>query len=195
VFSILGFIRFVPEFTSVVYGNGLHGSLCRREGLNMPLAYWSLLFTLSKFVELGDTIFIVLRKRPLVFLQWYHHAITLNAAWNMVPYLEPISRWYAFMNYGVHSLMYPYFALKAVDVHIPKKVANCITIAQLSQMVIGLTINIYTILVISTGAGDCIRHTNSIKMFVTVYGSFTLLFGELLYKALFGSSKKQIKAE
>lgn len=79
VFSIVGFIRYIPEFSHVLYNSGLHGSLCRREGLNMTVGYWSLLFTLSKFVELGDTVFIVLRKRPLVFLQWYHHAITLNA--------------------------------------------------------------------------------------------------------------------
>lgn len=58
IFSIFGFIRFIPEAVSVITNSGLHGSLCQREGLNMPLAYWSLLFTLSKYVELGDTVFI-----------------------------------------------------------------------------------------------------------------------------------------
>lgn len=192
IFSIIGVIRYTPEFMSVVSNGGIHASLCRREGLNEPLAYWSLLFTLSKFVELGDTLFLVFRKRELVFLQWYHHAITLNAVWLMVPYLEPISRWYAFMNYGVHSLMYPYFALKAIDVHIPRKFANLITCTQLMQMVAGLMVNLYTIVVISAG-GDCIRHPNSVKMFLTVYGSFTLLFGELLYKTMFAPNKKRSK--
>ena len=41
IFSILGFVRFVPEFMNVLFNHGVHGSLCRREGLNMPLAYWS----------------------------------------------------------------------------------------------------------------------------------------------------------
>lgn len=41
IFSIIGFIRFIPEAVSVVMNSGIHGSLCRREGLNMPLAYWS----------------------------------------------------------------------------------------------------------------------------------------------------------
>lgn len=79
IFSIFGFIRYVPEFAVVLWQSGFHGSLCRREGLNVPVGFWSLLFTLSKLVELGDTIFIVLRKRPLIFLQWYHHAITFIA--------------------------------------------------------------------------------------------------------------------
>jgi elongation of very long chain fatty acids protein 6 len=31
---------------------------------------WTFLFCMSKLAELGDTIFIVLRKRPLIFLHW-----------------------------------------------------------------------------------------------------------------------------
>jgi hypothetical protein len=32
--------------------------------------FWALMFVLSKVPELGDTIFIVLRKQPLIFLHW-----------------------------------------------------------------------------------------------------------------------------
>lgn len=31
---------------------------------------WAFLFVLSKIVELGDTAFLVLRKRPIIFLHW-----------------------------------------------------------------------------------------------------------------------------
>ena len=46
------------------------------------LGLWVLLFALSKVAELGDTIFIVLRKQNLIFLHWYHHILTLIHCWN-----------------------------------------------------------------------------------------------------------------
>ena len=33
-------------------------------------------------MELGDTVFIVLRKTNLIFLHWYHHIATLIYCWN-----------------------------------------------------------------------------------------------------------------
>lgn len=56
--------------------------------------------------------------------------------------MEPIARWYAILNYGVHSLMYPYFAARAIGIKVPLKVANLITTLQFAQMVIGLGINV-----------------------------------------------------
>ena len=58
----------------------------RKKNVEMILFHvsglWVILMTLSKLVELGDTIFIVLRKQPLVFLHWYHHISTLIYCWN-----------------------------------------------------------------------------------------------------------------
>jgi len=38
-------------------------------------------FCFSKLPELIDTVFIVLRKQPLIFLHWYHHASVLIYCW------------------------------------------------------------------------------------------------------------------
>lgn len=73
------------------------------------------------FIKTRDSLtkfklyFAVLRKRPLIFLQWYHHVVTMSSVWILGPMVEPICRWYMVLNYGVHSLMYPYFAFK-VDI-------------------------------------------------------------------------------
>merc|ERR1712127_1141715 len=42
---------------------------------------WTILFVLSKFAELWDTFFIVVHKKPLIFLHWYHHITVLLYCW------------------------------------------------------------------------------------------------------------------
>ena len=41
---------------------------------------WMSFFTVSKIFELGDTFFVVVRKRPLILLHWYHHVTVLCVA-------------------------------------------------------------------------------------------------------------------
>ena len=50
---------------------------------NKVSGFWATMFVLSKVPELGDTIFIVLRKQPLIFLHWYHHATVLVYSWSV----------------------------------------------------------------------------------------------------------------
>jgi hypothetical protein len=44
-------------------------------------AEWLFFFNVSKLFEFVDTVFIVLRKRPLMFLHYYHHIVTLGFCW------------------------------------------------------------------------------------------------------------------
>lgn len=73
--------------------------------------FWYNAFILSKIPELFDTIFIVLRSKPLVALQWYHHIATLAFCYG-TSYLQcDVFAYFFFMNYFVHMFMYFYFGL------------------------------------------------------------------------------------
>ena len=89
------------------------------------LALWGWLMTLSKVVELGDTIFIVLRKSQLSFLHWYHHITVLVYTWYAItPRPSALSIWFSSMNYTVHTIMYTYYALRASGYKIFSRVAK-----------------------------------------------------------------------
>ena len=59
-----------------------------------------------QIVELGDSYFLVLRKRPLTFLQYYHHALTLIYCWGVYAEEPVYNRIGTLFNLAVHSVMY-----------------------------------------------------------------------------------------
>ena len=77
-------------------------------------ALWTWLFVLSKLPELVDTVFIVLRKQKLIFLHWYHHITVLIYCWYSFSQYTAPARWFVVMNFIVHSIMYTYYAFKAL---------------------------------------------------------------------------------
>ncbi|CAI2166284.1 17373_t:CDS:2 [Funneliformis geosporum] len=46
------------------------------------LFYVTYVYYLSKFDELLDTVILVLKKKPIIFLHWYHHAIVILMVWS-----------------------------------------------------------------------------------------------------------------
>jgi hypothetical protein len=72
---------------SLIYtqcSGGIYATYCgcyEAPELSRGLTFWAYLFYLSKYYELFDTVFLVLRKRPLTFLHVYHHAIVMPMCW------------------------------------------------------------------------------------------------------------------
>lgn len=109
-------------------------------GGNQSMNPWIFLFGLSKIPELLDTFFIVLRKRPLVFLHYYHHVVTMIYCWHGLGLQVPSGGWFAAMNLVIHTLMYAYYAACAYGARFSKATRLSITSLQILQMVLGIAI-------------------------------------------------------
>lgn len=141
LFSLLGSYFMLPEMLSVL-GQSFHHSVCFAS-VQERAQYWMWLFALSKIVELGDTLFIVLRKQQLIFLHWFHHVLALVYTWYSVSQNISLGRWFVTMNYVVHTLMYSYYAARSLQWRVPRLVAMTITSLQIIQMVLGFYVSLY----------------------------------------------------
>jgi len=192
IFSICGFARVFPEFLHTLTTRGFYDSICNTSFVeeNKVSSFWTWLFTLSKMPELGDTVFIVLRKQQLIFLHWYHHLTVLVYVFYCFSQFTSCARWFMTMNYFVHSLMYTYFALRAMRVRVPKVVAMIITSLQLVQMVVGCAVNYFAFKFKENGM-PCAVSDNNLFYSSLMYSSYFVLFARFFYKAYFCKSERK----
>ncbi|XP_044752823.1 elongation of very long chain fatty acids protein 6-like [Coccinella septempunctata] len=176
-FSIMGTVRTVPELVHTLTTRGIQSSICDKSfnTTDEVTRVWSFLFVLSKVLELFDTVFVVLRKHPLILLHWYHHITTLVYCWWTYTDMVSTGRWFYVMNFFIHSLMYSYYALRGLGYKIPKQVSICITSLQILQMMVGCLVNVYGLIQIQKGIECETTHLN-IFFSLVLYLSFFILF-------------------
>lgn len=183
-FSIFGAFRSVPELLWILNRpKGFHHSVCYPSwGQNQAWQLWTFLFVTSKALELGDTVFIVLRKQPLIFLHWYHHVTVLLYSWYSYSEFIAPARWYVTTNFVIHSFMYSYYFLRAMRVWIPKPIAVAITSLQIVQMIVGVTVNVHAYFAKQKGEA-CDVSDQNIQLSLIMYGSYFVLFARFFYQA------------
>ncbi|XP_032358141.1 elongation of very long chain fatty acids protein 6 [Etheostoma spectabile] len=141
IFSIIGALRTGLYMLHVLTAHGFRQSVCDISFYSAPVSkFWAYAFVLSKAPELGDTVFIILRKQRLIFLHWYHHITVLLYSWYSYKDQVAGGGWFMTMNYVVHSLMYTYYAARAAGLRVPRPCAMVITATQILQMVMGLAV-------------------------------------------------------
>jgi elongation of very long chain fatty acids protein 6 len=183
VFSILGTISILPSLAATTYHFGFGYSVCKSHGVYTPhVGVWGFAFVISKIVEFGDTFFLVVRKRPIMFLHWYHHITVLMFSWYCLGQgVIGMGHWFSTVNYFVHSLMYTYYSIAAGGIRLPSGIAKAVTIIQLLQMVVGIIVNI-TICLYKDIYDFCEFDVKVLWFGVAIYSSYALLFGHYFYQ-------------
>ena len=184
-FSLIGAIRTVPHLLYNVTNKSLEETICVAPEFDWgagATGLWVGLFIFSKLPELIDTVFIVIRKKPLIFLHWYHHVTVLLYCWHAY-YTEAGSGLYFIaMNYSVHAVMYGYYALSAMKV-LPKWFpAHIITFFQISQMFVGTFICGASWYYVTQTDRPCHNDLSNLIAGAVMYGSYLYLFVEFAIK-------------
>lgn len=139
--------------------------------------------------ELLDTFFIVIHKKKLIFLHWYHHVSVLLYCWHSYVYKAPLGILFCVMNYAVHSIMYAYYGLMAL--HLKPKWLNpiIITAAQISQMVVGVAsmaaANYLLFFKLNPADDTCYMSTENNVAALVMYGSYLVLFVQFFFGRYF----------
>lgn len=182
VYSALTVLRGLPAFYYLAT-NPLKDSLCldptRLYGGSNDL--WIALFILSKFAELFDTVFIVLQKKPLIVLHWWHHISVLLYCWVAYQERTPSGAFFGPVNACVHSIMYFYYFLMAIKMKPKWFNPICITIFQIAQMIMGVFVSVASLYYHLTEK-SCVVTSKTMWAAFLMYLSYLLLFGSFFYK-------------
>lgn len=154
---------------------GFHDSLClnRHYGLHEGTSWAFAMMGYSKVAELVDTVFLVLRRKPVMLLHWYHHLTVLLYVWySQVAAQTNAHIVFTVMNCFVHSLMYSYYAAAAIGIFFP--FPQLLTVLQILQMVVG-TYTVYA-------SGACPEHSGLWWAGIIMYLSYFALFTKFFYE-------------
>ncbi|CAG0903284.1 unnamed protein product [Cyprideis torosa] len=188
-FSIYAVYRFTIYMFLEGWKYGYYQMVCRGRLTSPDQALWEVIFISSKVVEFGDTFFLIVRKRPVTFLQVYHHGITLIFCWYSTAYDNSVKTVFGSLNFAVHSFMYTYFCVSALGVSIPRSIASCITTLQMGQFVAAI-VAICSAIFFKTNVG-CDGSFLMYCISITIYVSFFILFRNYFAQ----SQKRRAKKE
>jgi hypothetical protein len=179
LFSFVGMMRTAPFLLARLMEGTFRESVCTEATESYgtgAVGFWTYMFILSKLPELIDTVFIVLRKKKLIFLHWYHHVTVLLYCWHAYSTKAASGLYFVAMNYSVHALMYGYFCLQTVN-KVPKNFPTyLITIMQISQMFVGTFVCVSCWYYYSYTAEPCHNDFTNLIAGGMMYGSYFYLF-------------------
>ena len=141
IYSIYSTTQVISFLLSNLYNKGITYSVCTNQNRKQmelhPIIFFFCIY--SKILEWGDTILLLLNKKNLSFLHYFHHYITFIYcvdSWSSQPTSGYI---FCSMNVFVHSIMYFYYALNSIGIYLSHTFKICLTSLQIGQMILGLS--------------------------------------------------------
>lgn len=192
VFSMGCVYHILPEMIKQLGTYGLNEGVCTNNFSNIAgnqADRWRFYFAMSKLPEMFDTVWLVIRKKPVGFLHYWHHLTVMTFGWHMI--FGDLSNeggdgtYFTTMNCFVHSVMYTYYAFSTYGYLRYKKVAISITTIQILQMVVGLSLVIY-----KTTSCDSLVYWQNVAFSWLIYGSYLYLFCEYFFNRYFTVKSK-----
>lgn len=203
VFSFCGLARILPRLAQYIWKAGLTRSLCVSPiwaFAGGPPGFWAVCFVYSKYFELLDTVFIVLRKKHLSFLHWYHHATVLLFTWDAFIVEQPAGVHFCAVNYAVHAIMYFYYYL-ASTTRKPPTWGVIVTALQIAQMFFGTSITLIALYygyttppsadpLESTSSSGCYVDQRNLIGSMGMYSTYCYLFALFFWKRYIAKTPK-----
>uniref|UniRef100_A0A0G4ICN9 Elongation of fatty acids protein n=1 Tax=Chromera velia CCMP2878 TaxID=1169474 RepID=A0A0G4ICN9_9ALVE len=153
------------------------------------------LFCLTKSVEFGDTVLLVLKKRPVSFLHGFHHFTVALYCWHAQLVNVSFAHLFVLINLCVHCVMYGYYTLstligrgsaggvRAMVSKVLFKIRPMITSFQLIQMFVGSSISWRAAMGVGSLEGLPEVESNNAVWALAMYASYAVLFGHFFVKS------------
>lgn len=193
---IFGLIRILPTFFNHIKNNEFIFLICDQNivSLSQIYVFWTWYYNCFKILELGDTVFLVLRKKNLTFLHLFHHSSVVVMIWYSMCDIISISILYGILNSVVHTYLYIYLTLLSSKVKIPPSMPLIFLLLEVGQMMI--TIVLITLPLLFEWKGKVCNHfSNELSLlFIAVATILMILTGKDLYDRLSSIRKNKYKS-
>ncbi|RIB18401.1 ELO family [Gigaspora rosea] len=150
------------------------------------LFYITYIYYLSKFIELIDTVILVLKKKEIIFLHWYHHSIVILMVWSWLQDANMYASMGMIANTFIHIFMYYYYFVAVLGRSVWFK--KYVTTGQIIQFSISFILSVPYLYYHFTK--ECQYGFSAFLFSICCNGSFLVLFIRFYQKAYKKKGKK-----